>query len=127
MATKRKPKPGQSGYGKVVFQGFVNVYLNKQEKEKIKANVLTTDGAVEFIQMVCEAGYKLTVSQSADGKTYTATAYGNDFTKPNAGYAMSLRHADFLTALSALFHVLDTHGLATDWQEVHAIADDNDW
>lgn len=122
-----KAKSSAGADKKVTWQGFVNVYLNRQEKEHIKKNVLSDSAAVEFISEAAENGYKFSVSYAAKAGYYTATLYGNTAGGANAGWAMSLRHADFLTALSALHHVVSQDGWKGDWAERFTTVDDTDW
>jgi hypothetical protein len=124
MASKRSKD--NSG-GKVVWQGFVNVYLTKQEKEVIRAHPLDYAAALQFIADAATSGYKFSGSYAEEGGFYTATLYGNRAGTPNAGWAMSLRHSDFLTALSALHYVLAEDGWNSDWSERFTTASDNDW
>ena len=127
MTNAKRSKPGEKGYGTVKFRGFVKVSLKEQEKKQIKANLLDEAGCTGFIHELVGNGYKYSLSLSSDGKFYTATAYCNDFRKANAGYGLSMRHADYLVAITALQWCFGLEGYDSDWAEVWGVADDNDW
>lgn len=124
---KNRVKPGDKDYGKVNFRGFVKVYLKPQEKQLIKDNLLDAAGAMAFVEELTDSGYKFSFSRSSDGKTGTATAYCNDFRMANAGLGISMRHGDFLVALTALQWVINQEGLQADWSEVYGVDNDSDW
>ena len=112
---------------KVTWRGFVNVYLNPQEKDYVKNHILSDAQIVEFIGEAAENGYKYSATYSRHGNFFTVTLYGNTPGQPNAGYAMSLRHADFATAVSALSFVVGEEGWKNDWTERFTAVGDNDW
>lgn len=124
MARKKTDVPAQD---KVTWQGFVNVYLNKTEKDYVKEHPLDYAGALQFIADAAEAGYKVSQTYTKQPGFFTITLYGNRPGHPNAGWAMSLRHADFLIALSALHHVAGQDGLNSDWAERFDTASGHDW
>lgn len=124
MALKKSKKVEDE---KVLWQGFVNVYLTRQEKEYVKNNPLDYPDACQFIADAGEAGYKVSVTYTEKPGYFTVTLYGNRVGHPNAGWAMSLRHADFLVALSALHHVAGQDGLNSDWAERFDTASGHDW
>lgn len=123
--TSNKKKPESND--KVKWQGYVNVYLSKEDKNHVKHNLLTDAAAIEFLLEAAENGYKFSCSYSNTGSFHTVTLYGNTAGTPNAGWAMSLRHSDFLTALSALHHVVGQDGWKSDWSERFTTVTDNDW
>lgn len=112
---------------KAKFAGFVNVYLSKEDKDAIRENLLPDLSIVEFIQQANELDYKFSSSQSADGKTYTCTLYGALTSNPNAGLAMSLRHSDFVVAISALSWVLREEGMKSSWEDRFSTVGNDDW
>lgn len=124
MATKKTAKPADE---KVQWQGFVNVHLTRTEKDHVKQHALDADGAVQFIADATEAGYKVSWTYTEKPGFYTVTLYGNRPGHPNAGWAMSLRHADLLVALSALHHVAGEDGLNSDWSERFDTTNGHDW
>lgn len=127
MANQKRSKPGSKDYGTVKFRGFVNVYLKPHEKKQIKENLLDSAAAMEFITELVGNGYKFSLTQSSDGKTYTATAYCNDFRKENAGLGLSMRHGDHLVAITALQWCFGLEGYDMDWAAVWGTASDDDW
>lgn len=124
MATKKSKTPADE---KVQWQGFVNVYLTRQEKEHVKSNPLDYADAVQFLADAAEAGYKVSVSYTPKPGFFTVTLYGNVPGHVNAGWAMSLRHADLLVAVSAANHVAGEDGLNSDWSERFDTASGHDW
>ena len=120
-------KKSSATAGKVKFQGFVNVYLNPQEKKQIKANLLDSEQILDFIQLAADEGYKFSLSFSDSGGFYSATLYGNEVSCGNPGYAMTIRHADVQTAVSGLAFVVGQDGWKSDWAERFTTAGDNDW
>ena len=127
MAAKKRAKPGEKDYGKVNFRGFVNVYLKPQEKQQIKDNLLTDGQAMEFVAKLVGSGYKFSLSLSNDGKTHTATAYCTDFKMANAGYGLSMRHSDYLVAVTALQWCFVLEGYDANWEEIWGTTSDDDW
>jgi len=119
-------KNGQRGR-KVSFRGFISVQLNAQEKKHVKDNLLTSEQVVDFIGSATFNGYKVSVSWSKEQDTYTATLYGNRWGLSNAGLAMSFRHRDFITAITALYWAMDQNGWETDWYEVYGNPNAVDW
>lgn len=124
MSRNSKPKPGSKDYGTVKFRGFVNVVLKDHEKKQIKSELPDAAGAFAFIEELGENGYKFSLTRSNDEKTWTATAYCNDFRKHNAGLGLSMRHADCLTAIGALRWCFGLEGYDADWAAVWGTADD---
>lgn len=127
MARNNQPKPGSKDYGTVKFRGFVNVALKDHEKKQIKAQLLSAVDAYGFIAELADNGYKFSLTRSADEKTYTATAYCTDFRKHNAGLGLSMRHADSLTAVTALSWCFGLEGFDADWAAVWGAGGDDDW
>lgn len=119
---KDEPKPK-----KVEWQGFVNVYLNSQEKQYIKENELDDNGLIDLVQRLADSNYKFSCSFSDRGGFYTVTAYGNTPDNPNAGWAMSLKHSDFRIAMTALNHCLQEAGEKGSWAERYVAASGHDW
>lgn len=124
MAIKKAKGPADD---KVQWQGFVNVYLNRTEKEHVKEHPLDYAAALQFLADCAEAGYKVSQTYTEKPGYFTVTLYGNRPGHPNAGWAMSLRHADFLVAVSALHHVAGEDGLTSDWGERFDTASGHDW
>lgn len=124
MATKKTKGPDAE---KVQWQGFVNVYLTRTEKDHVKRNPLPYPEALGFLADAAASGYKVSVSWSERPGFFTVTLYGNLPGHPNAGWAMSIRHADILTAVSALHHVAGQDGLKSDWGERFDTASGHDW
>lgn len=127
MARKKTDKNAVTEVKRVEWKGFVNVYLNSQEKAYIKDNQLDELGIVHLIQRLADSNYKFSCSYSIGGGFYTVTAYGNTPDNPNAGWAMSLKHSDFIVALTALNHCLEEAGDKGDWGERYTTAAGNDW
>lgn len=124
MALKKAPPPAAD---KVKWQGFVNVYLTRTEKDYVKENPLDYAEALQFLGDAAEAGYKVSISYTDNPGFYTVTLYGNRSGGVNAGWAMSLRHADLLVAVSAINHVAGQDGLKSDWGERYDTATGHDW
>lgn len=112
---------------KAKWQGFINVYLSKEDKKQIKSNLLSDRDIIEFIVRAAELDYKFSVTQSADGKTYTVTLYGMLTTNVNGGYALSARHADLVTAITAVNYIMADGGLEESWEERHGAVGNDDW
>lgn len=124
MAQKKATAPSAD---KVKWQGFVNVYLTRTEKDYVKQNPLDYAAALQFLADAAEAGYKASISYSERPGFFTVTLYGNVPGGVNAGWAMSLRHADLLVAVSALHHVAGQDSLKSDWGERFDTASGHDW
>lgn len=124
MAKKKVDAPALD---KVQWQGFVNVYLTKQEKSHVKDNPLDYADALQFLSDASQAGYKVSITWTEPPGFFTVTLYGNRPGHPNAGWAMSLRHSDLLTAISAVHHVAGEDGLNSDWADRFDTASGHDW
>lgn len=104
----RGKRAGKSA--KVEFKGFLAVTLNKQEKQYVKDNPLDSSEITEFFRTASFYGYKISISWQQVQDCYTITAYGTRDGHDDAGYALSLRHRDFITAVTALHWCLDQAG-----------------
>lgn len=127
MSRKIADKNGRSAVEKVSWKGFVNVYLNAADKKAIKHNLATPEEVMGLLEALSGDGYKVSVTYSEKGGFYTVTAYGNDPSCINAGWAMSLRHSDLVVAFSALRHVVEMEGVSGDWSERFTTVNDNNW
>lgn len=127
MARRKTSKTSQEKPNKVKFQGFVRVYLTKQEKAQISEEMLSEDEVLTFFDTMAMAGYKVSVSYSPSGGFFSVTLYGNHQDNPNAGWAMTLRHRDLLKAMSALAFSHDHKSIEGDWTGKEPTGDDNDW
>lgn len=126
--TKKKAVPAVVvGLRKAKWLGFINVYLSKEEKASIKANLLSYPMAIDFLSGCAEDGYKVSMSHSERGKFFSVTLFGQYEGKPNAGFAMSLKHADMLTAITALEHCKAEAEPSGDWSDRFTSSAGNDW
>lgn len=127
MTRKRSAKPKAEKPQKVEFQGFLQIKLNKQEKQYVKDNLLGPDAIMALIMDAAFIGYKISVSHSPKLDTYFVTAYGNRVGHPDAGWALSIRHSDFVTGCTALRWCLDEAGKNGSLAEWLGNEDDDDW
>lgn len=127
MARKPKEKAVAAATSKVTFRGFLNLKLNKQEREYVKNNVLDPSDIGDFISGAAFQGYKFSCSFTPVGDCYIGTLYGTRLGHPDAGYAMSIRHADFGIVCSALQWVLEESGKDGSLTAWYGEADDVDW
>lgn len=112
---------------KVKFKEFVQVSFSKEEKAAIKEREISDAAFVEFFTAAAEQGYKISVSYATKQEFYTVTLYGNTFGESNAGYAMSIRHADAMVCVSAFLWLFEDTSMSEDWAERFDIQGDNDW
>lgn len=127
MARKKKDEVAAKGLTRAKFQGFVNVYLNRQEKEQIKSQDWDLATYLTVIEEFCHYGYKFTLSYSETGKFWSASLTGQWQEKPNGGVCMSLKHADMLVAIRALAWCLNEAGHSQDWGERYTQSEMHDW
>ena len=127
MTSKKQRTSSKRSSPRAEWAGFVNVYLTSAEKTDIKKNVLTDLGIVDFISNIAEAGYKFSITHTESGGFYSATLYGQWAGRPNAGYAMSLKHADLVVAITALSHCHLQADADGDWGDRFTTGSNNDW
>lgn len=127
MASKKSTPKEQNLWQKAKWQGFVNLRLNSQEKDTIKANPMKEEAGLEFLLNAATAGYKCSISYSIPEDIYTVSLTGQYQQKPNAGITMSLRHRELLVVIAALSWILREDGLSADWEERFEMAGNDDW
>ena len=127
MPRKKATKPTEVANKKVEFQGFLSLSLSPQEKKHVKDNILDFASITQMVQDVVFTGYKVSFSFSKREDCWTVTAYGNQIGHLDAGYAMSIRHADFDTACSALHFCLEEAGKAGSLTEWLGTGGETDW
>ncbi len=127
MARVKKAPPEKKVYKKAKWQGFVNVYLNQQEKELIRSEELSDEEALVFLADMALTGYKVSLSYSPSGKFFTASLTGAYEGQPNAGFCMSLKHSSPNVAITALSHCVESAGKDGDWGDRYTLAGGNDW
>lgn len=127
MAQKPIKKQESKQWNKAKWIGFVNLKLSQQEKEAIKSNLLSAEDGIDFLMNVATAGYKFSTSYSIPEDVYTLSLTGQYQEKPNAGITMSMRHRDFVTALTALNFCAQEDGLLVEWSDRYTIVGDDDW
>jgi len=127
MSRVKKQEPAARMYTKAKWQGFVNVYLSREEKTAIKDQAWDSADYTDFIKDACEHHYKFSLSFSEAGGFWSASLTGQYKELPNGGVCMSLKHRDFDTAIRALAWCLKEAGYKEDWSERYTTADGNDW
>lgn len=128
MVKKRSVNNGKSkDSGKVDFRGFLPVTLNSEERRFVKDNPLSEEDINQFIRDAVFNGYKFSASWHGGQDCYTVTLYGNKRGHPDAGYAMSIRHRDFVTACTALHWCLDTAGTKGSFSAWIGDTDELNW
>lgn len=127
MARTKKKDSAPQELTRAKWQGFVNVYLSKQEKDSIKKMEFGPDDAMKLVEEACYAGYKFSCSYSPAGGFWSASMTGQYKELPNGGVCMSLKHSDLFTALAALRFCLDEAGLQQDWGERYTQTEAHDW
>lgn len=116
MARNKKQPVEKTLWEKAKWEGFVPIRLSSQEKEEIKASLLTRESIAQFFEDAASAGYKVSVSYSIPEEVFTVALTGSYQRKPNAGLTASVRHVEFDTAVSALWFVTNEDGYAVDWE-----------
>ena len=104
MAVKKNVK--KSSNGRVEWKGSYNYYLRSQDKEGIKKLSNKTEDVLGRWQELIDRGYKCSASIEVQERFYTVTAFANQGSSPNAGYSLSIRHADFFVAINAVWFVI---------------------
>ena len=83
--------------------GFVNLDLVEKDKKAIKnGKLLSESQAVSFILSCLDDGYKFSCSWDEKYSCYVIALTGNTQDCENAGFTMTSRHSDFLTAVSSM-------------------------
>lgn len=124
MKSPSKPaKPAKPN----TFKGFVNFYLSPQDKSTIKAEVMNDGEVTKFLITLADRGYKFGCTLDRVHGCYLCSATGVGADNPNLGYATTARHADFYTAVTALWYQLSV--LADDgvWPLPNEIGGEFDW
>lgn len=84
--------------GKVTFQGYIDVNLLKEHKERIQSGWEGDEGAFEWIESMALAGYSVKLDYDAKSQAMRVTLYGAS-SKENRGYAMTTWAANSEKAL----------------------------
>lgn len=127
MAQKQVKKQEVQLWTKVKWVGFVNVKLNQQEKEAIKANLLSEEDGFAFLMNAATAGYKCSISYSIPEDVFTVSLTGQYREKPNAGITMSMRHRELVVALTALSFCATEEGSSEEWADRYSVVGDDNW
>ena len=127
MARKKTDGNGGRLWNKAKWQGFVNVKLGQEEKKAIKSNLVTEGDGFEFLMNAATEGYKCSISYSIPEDVYTVSLTGSYQEKPNAGITMSIRHRDFLVAVTAVKWVMELDGVSTEWSDRYTLLGDDNW
>lgn len=127
MAYTKKDKRQPAMWEKAKWQGFVNVRLGKEEKKAIKGSLLQEVDALQFLVDAATDGYKCSISYSIPEDVFTVSMTGQYEGKPNAGVTMSMRHVDFITAVSALYWCHVEAGKKGDWGDRYSSGGQDDW
>lgn len=95
------------------WKGFVNIPLNSQSKQAIKANTLKNTEAFKWLADMAQAGYKVGLSWDGDRDCFLCALTGRGGV--NDGMTMTQRHANILVAITAckFAHETLTEG---DWE-----------
>lgn len=80
------------------WRGFSNVPLNAAQKKAAKALKWGGKECFAYLQMLLDAGYKVTFTADGENHAYAISATGR---VDNVGLTMSQRHADLYVAVEA--------------------------
>ena len=111
------------------WNGFVNIRLEKHHKDAVKALVKSNDAAdlVAWLSTLGDDGYKFTLTPDLEHGAVIATLIGTEAAGPNAGFAMSQRHADPVVACWALFFAHEELAQRDAWDDVAYDWRESDW
>jgi hypothetical protein len=127
MARKKKNTREQKLWAKAKWKGFVSVKLNQQEKKAVKEMQWTVEDALQFLQDVATAGYKVSLSYSIPEDVYTVSLTGQYEQKANGGLTISQRHRDLDVAMRAVYWMAEEDGYQVDWESRWGELDDDNW
>lgn len=127
MPTKRKRTRKNKQWQRAKWEGFVNVYLNPQEKRQIAENLLNPDECFQFFLDAATAGFKVSLSYSPPEGVHTVSLTGAYQGMPNAGKTMSIRHKEIEKAVSAVAWCMEQDGEMIDWEERFGNDSADDW
>lgn len=127
MARKKGSKEEPKQWEKAKWKGFVNIRLKSQEKEAIKKRLLDETESLQVLVDMATDGYKLSLSYSIPEDVYTVSATGQYQDMTNAGMTMTLRHKEYVKAISALAWCHEEAGKNGGWEERFTSGNDDDW
>lgn len=87
---------------KAVWVGYADISLTPQDKARFKAEYVPTVDLLGAIAASVEQGYKVSLSHDEKHGTCQASLTAQAADSPNAGYTMSGRAGDVLTALAVV-------------------------
>lgn len=109
------------------FKGFKNIYLNSQQKDIIRGMAFTESDAVEWIQLMAERGYGVSVNWDYWGSCLQVVVVGKTNRDDAAGWGTSFRHTDLLTAFASAFHMLEQVYPDGSWALEADMSTEFDW
>ena len=115
MAQKGRTSKGtdstktSKGKEKVKWQGYVNYDLNDNIKSGIQTWLEGNPNVDDMVHRVTEDGYDLKVRYDDYSQCMSAQLYCTDANSPNAGWCLSVRASDWV---SAMWRVLYLHFIA---------------
>ncbi len=124
---KKKPSPAKPKAEKHAFDGFVNFYLTKTDKDAIGEHVFTAQGCLDFVNEMLEAGYAFKVAYDDYSDCPAVMMIGERTKVFNKGKIMSARHADLLKAFTILYYQHVHLSQSEDWDKEEAKPFDFDW
>lgn len=125
MPTKKKSSSSTGNSDLIPFKGFVNYTPSDSDKKEFDHARSTKDIAGLYWARVCEAGYKLSTVYVEKNHCHSATLFCKDTASDFAGYCLSVRAGDPITAVERLLWV-HCDKLREDWS--NALVDDGqDW
>lgn len=95
------------GKPKVEWQGYVNVELNKQDKDEITKIKNPAEYVDTVVTDLVANGYSMKVRYDDYNQCFAASFYCENSADPNAGWCLSMRGNDWFTAL---FRLCFVHG-----------------
>lgn len=122
MTAKKTSKASTGKDGRPEWQGFFNWNPTREHKDGIKALELSFEDLPGILLAFVDHGYRVSFDWDSRSDCWMVMVQGTTYESPNPGKAMSMRHADLLTALLALYffnHALVQWGpwIEDDWYQ----------
>jgi len=82
--------------------GFIDIALSDEQRAIVSEMNFPDESALSFLEELCEDGYKISIVQDKQHKSYIATATGQHADNLNQGYSLSGRGPTVIGAVAAL-------------------------
>lgn len=114
MPAKKKPQSTNTNTREASFKGFINYTPSEEDKDACNSLRQSNDIVGSTLSRVLEGGYKLSCVYVEKNACYSATLFCKDTSNAFAGWCLSMRAGDPITAVERVLWLHYYH-LREDW------------